>query len=76
MLAVTIYKMSNASGFHPVAESRHEHQGSQSEQLRNLATFLSNTAKPLQWLGVIPVITFRPIKVEGFSNPIKKQKVS
>jgi len=39
MLAITIYKMSNASRLYPVAKSHQDHQGSQGEQLRTLVTF-------------------------------------
>jgi len=33
MLIITIHKMSNASGYYPIAKSHQDHQGSQSEQL-------------------------------------------
>jgi len=39
MLVITIYKMSDASRWHPVAKSDQDHQGSQREQLQTLVTF-------------------------------------
>ena len=39
MQVITIYKMSKASRWYPVAKSDQDHQGSQSEQLRTLVTF-------------------------------------
>ena len=39
MIVITIYEMSNATRWYPVAKSHQDRQGSQREQLQTLVTF-------------------------------------
>jgi len=71
MLAITIYKMSNASRWYPVAKSHQDHQGSQREQLRTLVTFqgvacVSSNQRP--YLVFLPAVSqcFQIAKVANF----------
>ena len=58
MLLITIYEMSNASRWHPVAKSHQDHQSSLREQLQTLVTFQgvacvsSNQRRRMVWLTV------------------------
>jgi len=58
MLAITIYKMLNASCWYPVAKYHQDHQGSQKDQLRTLVMFqgvvcvFSNQLPHVLWLTV------------------------